>query len=926
MTVVESVGWVLVHFLWQGAAIAVLLRLVLALAAPSRPTLRYAMGCGALALMLVAPLTTAIRLASSDRVVPFDAGAASVLIPPQTLTLRDALPPYGELNASASVAARPSGARPADARKSDVRPSDASLWEAGPPRKNVNPSPGEMGRGEGLFNADRVAAWTLPPAIRARVTTMLPWLVFAWAIGVMLLSVRLAGGWWRTRALRTRGIDAMPDACQPMVTRLLASMRIARPVAFFVSSRVTAPIVFGHIKPVVLVPAAVLAGLSASQLEAILAHELAHVRRHDYLVNLLQTVIETIFFYHPAVWWVSRQVRQAREECCDDIAVDACGDRKDYVEALLGLAQMRDAAATVALAATGGSLLARARRLLIDTEHEGTSPRLTASVIAIAVAAIAMAGISSAATEPVMIGPASASSSPSASAGAASAAAAARGSSPSEEGAAISEKSQLQPQPPRPPQAVIAAPDQAAPFATRRAWVEREAKQRRATQYWFGYSIRPVKGLHPMVYFDRQTMAMTSEGVKISGHFFSDRLDGLRFPGQPLAVADADPAAIKILFLLDARGNAPRLSRIHASTMPLPFDADSRPIFWIGGADTASSLAMIDGFYAAVANDLKNDLISTVGIHDDSPTVVAWLERRVQGSDADEVRAEAAEEMAWHPIPASLAALERAARQDRASRVRQESAEALGELAMPEAAPVLIALAKSLDDREARREAIEALGERPEMAARDALGAIVSEDPDVDMQREAVETLGDFKDGRGVPMLRETVQRHSNAEVRREAVETLVERAAPAEALALLREVIQRDLDINVRREAVETIAEIKDTAARAILIEIARTHASEDLRAEAAESLADLKPPSAEIVEALKQIAMSDRALHVRGEAIEALADLPDGEGIDALKAIARDHTDHDTRKKALEALADSKHPKARKIFEEILTKPSGD
>ena len=232
---------------------------------------------------------------------------------------------------------------------------------------------------------------------------MLPWLVGAWAIGVMLLSVRLAGGWWRTRALRTRGIEAAPDACQRMATRLIARMRITRPVAFFVSSRVTAPIVFGHIKPVVLVPAAVLAGLSPSQLDAILAHELAHVRRHDYLVNLLQTVIETIFFYHPAVWWVSRQVRQSREECCDDIAVAACGDRKDYVEALLGLEQMRHAAApaaTAALGATGGSLLARARRLLIDTEREGASPRLTASAIAIAVAGIALAGISTAATEP----------------------------------------------------------------------------------------------------------------------------------------------------------------------------------------------------------------------------------------------------------------------------------------------------------------------------------------------------------------------------------------------------------------------------------------------------------------------------------------------------------------------------------------------
>jgi beta-lactamase regulating signal transducer with metallopeptidase domain/HEAT repeat protein len=760
------------------------------------------------------------------------------------------------------------------------------------------------------------------------VTATLPWLVGAWAIGVMLLSVRLAGGWWRTRALRTRGIEAAPDACQRMATRLIARMRITRPVAFFVSSRVTAPIVFGHLKPVVLVPAAVLAGLSPSQLDAILAHELAHVRRHDYLVNLLQTVIETVFFYHPAVWWVSRQVRQSREECCDDIAVAACGDRKDYVEALLGLEQMRHAAApfaTAALGATDGALLARARRLLIDTEREGASPRLTASAIAIAVAGIALAGISTAATAPVMVdrplSPAASSASPASSASSASKTSPASPgeSKASGESAAVPQASQ----PAGPPQPVIAAPDPAATFAARRAWAEREANARRAARYWLGYSIRPVKGLHPMVFFDRVTKIMGSGGVQFSGHFFSDRAEGLRFPGQPLAIADADPAAIKVLFLLETRGGQPRLSRVHASTLPLPFVSEGRPIFWIGGADTASSLALIGGLHAAAAaQDLKKDLVATAGIHDDSPAVVAWLEKRVRGGDTDEVRAEAVEALAWHPIPAALAELERTARQDRATHVRREAAEALGDLEMPEAAPVLIAIAKSIDDRDVRREAIEALGARPEMSARDALGSIAREDANVDMQREAVETLGDFKDGRGVAALQNILRTHPSPDVRRQAIETLADSATPAEALTLLRDVMQRDTDTHVRREAVERLADIDDAAARVLLIEIARTHDSEDLRAEATESLADVKLPSAEIVQALKQIAMSDRTLHVRGEAVEALGDLADGQGLDALVEIARDHTDRDTRKKAIEALGDSEHPKARQILERILAK----
>ncbi len=120
--------------------------------------------------------------------------------------------------------------------------------------------------------------------------------------------------------------------------------------------------------------------------------------------------------------------------------------------------------------------------------------------------------------------------------------------------------------------------------------------------------------------------------------------------------------------------------------------------------------------------DLKNDLVAAVGVHDASPAVVAWLERRVASRDPDDLRGDATEWIAWHPIAASVAALDRIARTDRASHVRQEAAEALGDLAMPEAAPALIALAQSLEDLDARREAVEALGARPELEARDALG------------------------------------------------------------------------------------------------------------------------------------------------------------------------------------------------------------
>ena len=130
------------------------------------------------------------------------------------------------------------------------------------------------------------------------------------------------------------------------------------------SSLVRVPMAIGWLRPVILFPASALAGLTPEQLEAILAHELAHIRRHDYLINLLQTVIETLLFYHPAVWWVSRQIRAERENCCDDMAVAACGDALVYARALTKVERLRKARLDLAVTANGGLLMNRISRLV----------------------------------------------------------------------------------------------------------------------------------------------------------------------------------------------------------------------------------------------------------------------------------------------------------------------------------------------------------------------------------------------------------------------------------------------------------------------------------------------------------------------------------------------------------------------------------
>jgi hypothetical protein len=185
--------------------------------------------------------------------------------------------------------------------------------------------------------------------------------------------VRLLGGWVVARQFTRRAIRPVTPEIRARAQRVAGRLALERIVRVLESSVVSVPMLVGWMKPVVLLPAAALARLAPAQIEALLAHELSHVRRHDYLVNLLQAVVETLLFYHPAVWWLSRQVRREREHCCDDLAIGVCGDPLVYATALSELAAM-SAGPRLALAATDGSLLDRVRRILGHPRDRRASP------------------------------------------------------------------------------------------------------------------------------------------------------------------------------------------------------------------------------------------------------------------------------------------------------------------------------------------------------------------------------------------------------------------------------------------------------------------------------------------------------------------------------------------------------------------------
>ena len=215
--------------------------------------------------------------------------------------------------------------------------------------------------GEGAHAAP--ASMETATDFREMVRPWVPSLLGVWLAGVSMLTVWHLMGWVQTRRMTRRGTRPVEEQWELALVRLRRRLGIENAVSLLESASVPVPAVVGWLRPVILVPASAFAGLTPQQLEAILAHELAHVRRNDYLVNLLQSAAETLLFYHPAVWWVSRQVRQERESCCDDLAVAVCGDRLGYARALAALEELRMPMPRLALGADGGSLLRRIRRL-----------------------------------------------------------------------------------------------------------------------------------------------------------------------------------------------------------------------------------------------------------------------------------------------------------------------------------------------------------------------------------------------------------------------------------------------------------------------------------------------------------------------------------------------------------------------------------
>jgi len=191
-----------------------------------------------------------------------------------------------------------------------------------------------------------------------------PWLVAIWLAGVLAMAARALNEWRILSRIARRFAKEHADL-DALATALIARFGFVRRVRVLVSGHVDTPMLFGWIKPVVLLPTAVALGFPRHQIELILAHELGHLRRYDHLVNLAQTVLETLLFYHPVVHWISNEVRNERELCCDELVLRLTDrEPREYARTLASLEELRHAAGSLALAANGGELLERVRRII----------------------------------------------------------------------------------------------------------------------------------------------------------------------------------------------------------------------------------------------------------------------------------------------------------------------------------------------------------------------------------------------------------------------------------------------------------------------------------------------------------------------------------------------------------------------------------
>jgi beta-lactamase regulating signal transducer with metallopeptidase domain len=328
--VLQSPAWrpltcTLLHFVWQGAIVALAWCVLFRMFRARTVQFRYLLGLAGMFLMAVCPVATFVFLESAS-------------------------PPH------------------------DVRVAVAPAIDAAAPNLREALPVSVPDRIRAPLATDGTEARSWQPYLAERIGDAQPYLLGGWIAGLLLLSGRLLLSVVGISRLK-RGRMPLSGGIADRATAIAGRLGLRAAPRLFSSEAAREAIVTGLLRPIVLLPAAWLVEMSPDVLDAVVAHELAHIRRYDLWLNLFQRVVETLLFYHPAVWWLSRRVRLAREMCCDELAAAATGERVVYATALEQAARKRLEPARslleVALGVTRMTLLDRVRNVLgLAARHE----------------------------------------------------------------------------------------------------------------------------------------------------------------------------------------------------------------------------------------------------------------------------------------------------------------------------------------------------------------------------------------------------------------------------------------------------------------------------------------------------------------------------------------------------------------------------
>jgi beta-lactamase regulating signal transducer with metallopeptidase domain/peptidoglycan/xylan/chitin deacetylase (PgdA/CDA1 family) len=330
-SVVEDMGWTLFISLWQIALVACVLMCVLRILKNVSPNLRYAASVLALVVSVTIPVITFVQLSGNSTTDLFKYDVTKQIG-------RDDLENFPAYSGGSSVA----------------RANDPL---------NVSEK-----------NGATAFLTRLREYLARKIPSILPVAVGLWLLGVALFSFRLGGGIWQLRRYKMSGVESVDANWQQRFTLICQTLKIDRHIKLLQSAIIETPIAIGFFKPLIIVPVSVFLQMRPHELETIIAHELIHIRRYDPLVNILQSVIEVLFFYHPGVWWISAQIRREREFAADNAVMEIFGDSHTvYATALANLEEIRLRAdqnmPSIATAANGGNLMQRMEKILkIKTE------------------------------------------------------------------------------------------------------------------------------------------------------------------------------------------------------------------------------------------------------------------------------------------------------------------------------------------------------------------------------------------------------------------------------------------------------------------------------------------------------------------------------------------------------------------------------